>query len=234
MAVSSGGATLLGRRRRRLVPPQALAGQPAADPQHLQSAQHAAGGRAAGRLLPSERHVEERRVRRRRPADRLLEVQQLVLPLIDHLSLIGQLAGAAVDLRRVMKAGDVRRSRGRLCTASVDHWALTFAFARPPVLPCLSPSSRGRWTCPSTRKAAAATSTRTTAWCSTSQSRATTTSSRSGSPPGVQRIRSAAQTSAAVCRLCRRTQCSSATATRSGSCSECAGCSRVSRTASTS
>ena len=49
-------------------------------------------------------------------------------PLIDHLQLIGQLAGAAVDLHRTNRAGTTTSTDGRTLTFSVDHWALRFNF----------------------------------------------------------------------------------------------------------
>ena len=51
-------------------------------------------------------------------------------PLIDQLQLIGQLAGAAVDLQLHTKAGMTSRIDGRHVTLSVDHWALFFSFTR--------------------------------------------------------------------------------------------------------
>ena len=51
-------------------------------------------------------------------------------PLIDHLQLIGQLAGAAVDLQRISKAGKTTSIDGRTVTLSVDHWALSFTFTK--------------------------------------------------------------------------------------------------------
>ena len=54
-------------------------------------------------------------------------------PLIDQLMLIGQLAGAAVDLRLHTTAGKVHAVTGR--RLSVDHWALLFTFTRPDRLP---------------------------------------------------------------------------------------------------
>ena len=49
-------------------------------------------------------------------------------PLIDHLMLIGQLAGAAVDLRLHAKAGQTTTVDGREVVHSVDHWQLHFSF----------------------------------------------------------------------------------------------------------
>ena len=49
-------------------------------------------------------------------------------PLIDHLMLIGQLAGAAVELTLHTKAGKSRVIEGRTVTFSVDHWQLFFTF----------------------------------------------------------------------------------------------------------
>ena len=49
-------------------------------------------------------------------------------PLIDHLMLIGQLAGARVDLRRLAKAGQINKINGREVKCSVDHWELWFNF----------------------------------------------------------------------------------------------------------
>ena len=52
-------------------------------------------------------------------------------PLIDHLQLIGQLAGAAVDLHRTDKAGGRTSAiKGRPFTYTVDHWALFFSFTK--------------------------------------------------------------------------------------------------------
>ena len=49
-------------------------------------------------------------------------------PLIDHLQLIAQLAGAAVDLRRTAKAGANRNIYGRTVNVTVDHWQLRLTF----------------------------------------------------------------------------------------------------------
>ena len=51
-------------------------------------------------------------------------------PLIDHLQLIGQLAGAAVDLKLHTKAGKSTTIDDRTVTFSVDHWALHFTFTK--------------------------------------------------------------------------------------------------------
>ena len=51
-------------------------------------------------------------------------------PLIDHLQLIGQLAGAAVDLHLAVEGGTSGGViDGRLIQLSVDHWALSFSFS---------------------------------------------------------------------------------------------------------
>ena len=51
------------------------------------------------------------------------------MPLIHHLQLIGQLAGARVDLWRHSKQGKQNKgSGGRTLTNAVDHWALTLHF----------------------------------------------------------------------------------------------------------
>ena len=57
------------------------------------------------------------------------------LPLIDHLMLIGQLAGAAVDLHLHTKAGQSRVSVNRIPTLSVDRWGLRFAFTKSALIP---------------------------------------------------------------------------------------------------
>ena len=49
-------------------------------------------------------------------------------PLIDHLQLIGQLAGASVNLSLYVKAGKTTTILGRKVVCSVDHWTLTFNF----------------------------------------------------------------------------------------------------------
>ena len=51
-------------------------------------------------------------------------------PLIDHLQLIGQLAGAAVDLRLASKAGATSAIKARTATFTVDRWALRFTFTK--------------------------------------------------------------------------------------------------------
>ena len=52
-------------------------------------------------------------------------------PLIDHLQLIGALAGGAVDVRRVVKAGKVSSGFvGRPAATKVDHWTLTVNFTK--------------------------------------------------------------------------------------------------------
>ena len=51
-------------------------------------------------------------------------------PLIDHLQLIGQLAGARVDLARHTKAGKQKTMEGRSAHFTVDHWALFFHFRK--------------------------------------------------------------------------------------------------------
>ena len=57
-------------------------------------------------------------------------------PLIDHISLIAQLAGAAVDLRLIHKAGHVhviqsRSGKPRSIVRHVDHWGLFLTFTQP-------------------------------------------------------------------------------------------------------
>ena len=52
------------------------------------------------------------------------------MPLIQHLQLIGQLAGAGVDLSRICKAGKKSSIGGRTLTHAVDHWALAFQFTK--------------------------------------------------------------------------------------------------------
>ena len=59
-------------------------------------------------------------------------------PLIDHLSMIGQLAGASVDLTIVNEAGQSHRIKDRLVTFSVDHWQLAFTFRRRTHIPSLA------------------------------------------------------------------------------------------------
>ena len=49
-------------------------------------------------------------------------------PLIDNLMLIGQLAGAAIDVFLHSKAGIVTNCEGRAATLSTDHWLLRFSF----------------------------------------------------------------------------------------------------------
>ena len=49
-------------------------------------------------------------------------------PLIDHLMLIGQLAGAAVHLHLVSKAGKTVVIDGRNAVFKTDHWGLYFTF----------------------------------------------------------------------------------------------------------
>ena len=51
-------------------------------------------------------------------------------PLIDHLQLIGQLAGAALALHRTKQAGYSTGIGGRAVTFTVDHWQLYFTFKR--------------------------------------------------------------------------------------------------------
>ena len=51
-------------------------------------------------------------------------------PLIHHLQLIGQLAGATVDLARMYKAGRTNAIGGRPESCTVDHWRLSFNFAK--------------------------------------------------------------------------------------------------------
>ena len=51
-------------------------------------------------------------------------------PLIDHLQLVGQLAGAAVGLALGTKAGRSTRIGGRTVTFKVDHWRLTLNFGK--------------------------------------------------------------------------------------------------------
>ena len=53
------------------------------------------------------------------------------MPLIQHLQLIGQLAGARVDLSRIYKAGKKSKGiDGRTLTHVVDHWALALQFTK--------------------------------------------------------------------------------------------------------
>ena len=56
-------------------------------------------------------------------------------PLIDHLMLIGQLAGAAVDLLLSVEAGKPRTIRGRAVNLTVDHWLLNFHFTEAKRIP---------------------------------------------------------------------------------------------------
>ena len=53
------------------------------------------------------------------------------MPLIDHLQLIGQLAGARVDLRRLYQAGKKTKIGGRTVTHKVDHWMVYLRFTKP-------------------------------------------------------------------------------------------------------
>ena len=52
-------------------------------------------------------------------------------PLIDHLQLIGQLAGAAVVLHLVNEAGTIQTIEDRPAPFTVHHWALCFTFTEP-------------------------------------------------------------------------------------------------------
>ena len=54
-------------------------------------------------------------------------------PLIDHLQLIAQLAGARVSLSRHTAAGKPTSIGGRQVKFNVDHWALCFDFAESPL-----------------------------------------------------------------------------------------------------
>ena len=56
-------------------------------------------------------------------------------PLIDQLMLIGQLAGAAVDLHRASKAGKTGKIDGRVVKHKVDHWAVFFNFTKSTIIP---------------------------------------------------------------------------------------------------
>ena len=51
-------------------------------------------------------------------------------PLIDHISLIAQLAGAAVDLALHTTAGKAITINGRTVAFSVDHWQLSCSFTK--------------------------------------------------------------------------------------------------------
>ena len=55
-------------------------------------------------------------------------------PLIHHLQLVGQLAGAAVELRLHTKAGTVTKIKGRDAQLRANHWALLFDF-KPDCIP---------------------------------------------------------------------------------------------------
>ena len=59
-------------------------------------------------------------------------------PLIDHLQMIGQLAGAAVDLHLARKAGKAHVIGDRRVAYDVDHWRLFFTFTRPVRIPMLT------------------------------------------------------------------------------------------------
>ena len=50
------------------------------------------------------------------------------MPLIQNLMLIGQLAEAAIYLKRMVEAGKTTNIDGRDVTYSVDHWQLSFTF----------------------------------------------------------------------------------------------------------
>ena len=53
-------------------------------------------------------------------------------PLIHHLMLVGQLAGAMVDLMRTKEAGETSTIDGREVRSSVDHWLLSIHFSPAP------------------------------------------------------------------------------------------------------
>ena len=57
------------------------------------------------------------------------------LPLIDHMQLIGQLAGAAVDLSLRTDAGRTTELDGCEVRVAVDQWQLAFDFTRPGGVP---------------------------------------------------------------------------------------------------
>jgi hypothetical protein len=57
--------------------------------------------------------------------------------------MIGQLAGAAVDLTRVYEAGQSSYIQDRLVTFSVDHWQLAFSFTRGAHIPSLATARFG-------------------------------------------------------------------------------------------
>jgi hypothetical protein len=56
-------------------------------------------------------------------------------PLIDHLQLIAQLAGAEVELERIGVRGKTNIIEGRTVTFSVDHWRLHITFNKSVRLP---------------------------------------------------------------------------------------------------
>ena len=61
-------------------------------------------------------------------------------PLIQHLQLIGQLAGAKVSLELANEAGSIRVTEGRKALCAVHHWQLTCDFstmAHVPVPACM-------------------------------------------------------------------------------------------------
>ena len=124
--------------QRPLVLPQALAGRSTADRQHLQPAQQTASRRAAGRLLPSgttDGRVSTTRTTTNPPHPHEPTGQWRCstssFPLIDHLMMIAQLAGAAVGLHLHTEAGKSTTIDGRTVTCSVDNWALFFTFTKP-------------------------------------------------------------------------------------------------------
>ena len=56
--------------------------------------------------------------------------QNSSFPLVDHLQLISQLAGARTTLRLLRKAGKSTKIDGRTVTFSVDHWQLRSQFTQ--------------------------------------------------------------------------------------------------------
>ena len=52
------------------------------------------------------------------------------MPLIDHLQLTGQLAGAAVELHLHTRAGKTTTIDGRTVFFNVDHWTLLYSFTK--------------------------------------------------------------------------------------------------------
>ena len=84
-------------------------------------------------VTPEEHDDDETRQR----ADGTWRFYNSSFPLLDHLSMIGQLAGASVTLFLVKPAGTRSSIKGKRTCYTVDHWKLTLSFTERAFTSCM-------------------------------------------------------------------------------------------------